>query len=158
VLILAILLKGQHSLSALVEGTGLSKNALVNHLGLLIDSRLVQRVGRGNYALTADGEALISSVATIYRDSALREEERLEKMRSRYTVGLRGEGMSERVISKPAVYQPLLDILHGSGRWSPDRPRPGMRYNGRRRILWVRLPHKRHKGHAMPIRAHGVPP
>lgn len=106
VLILAILLKGQHSLSALVEGTGFSKNALVNHLGQLIDSRLVQRVGRGEYALTPDGEDLISSVATIYRDSELREEERLEKMRSRYAVGLRGERMSERVISKPAVYKP----------------------------------------------------
>ena len=106
VLILALLLKGERSLSSLVEGTGLSKNALVNHLGLLMDNRLVQRVGRGSYTLTMDGEVLISSVATLYRDSAIREEQRRERMRSRYAVGWRGNGMSERLINKLAVYQP----------------------------------------------------
>jgi DNA-binding transcriptional ArsR family regulator len=104
--ILALLLKGENNLSALVEGTGLSKNALVNHLGQLIDGRLVRRVGRGSYELTVDGEDLISSVATLYQNSAVREEERRERIRSRYTAGRRGEEMSERVISKPAVYQP----------------------------------------------------
>ena len=103
VLILALLLKGEQSLSSLVEGTGLSKNALVNHLGLLIDNRLVQRVGRGSYTLTVDGEDFISNVATLFRDSAIREEQRRERMRSRYAVGWRGDGMSERVMFKPGT-------------------------------------------------------
>lgn len=106
VLILTLLLREDRSLRGLVEGTTLSKNALVNHLGLLIDNGLVQRVRRGRYNLTVDGEDLINKVASFYRDSAVREEKRLQSMRSRYTVDRKGDRMSEKVISKPAKYQP----------------------------------------------------
>ncbi len=106
VLILSLMMRGDQNLSYLGEATGLSKNALVNHLGMLIDKRLVRKTGRGRYALTVDGEDLIASVATIYRDSALREKARQEMVRRSYTEGWRGEGMSDKVIRKPAKYQP----------------------------------------------------
>lgn len=106
VLMLTSLMKGEQTLSALVEVTGLSKNALVNHLKMLIENRLVQKIRRGRYTLTVDGEDLISSVATIYRDSALREEVSRERMRRSYTEGRRGERMSEKIIGSPARYQP----------------------------------------------------
>jgi len=106
VLILSLMMKGDQKLSHLGEATGLSKNALVNHLGMLIDKRLVRKTGRGRYALTADGEDLMASVASVYRDSTLREEARREMVRRSYTEGWREKGMSEKVIGEPAKYQP----------------------------------------------------
>lgn len=104
--ILSLLLKGEQDLSNLVKETELSKNAVVNHLSILIENRLVQRVDRGEYMLTPDGLELINAAATLYRDSALREEEQRRRKRRLYTGGWRGEGLSEFLISREVEYQP----------------------------------------------------
>ena len=103
--ILSLLLREDQNLSDLARDTGLSKNALVNHLDLLMENRLVQRLRRGEYALTIDGGNLINAAAAIYRDSALREEGR-RRMQRLYTWGWREEGLSEIVISGDVAYQP----------------------------------------------------
>lgn len=105
--ILGLLSRGEHDFSSLIQHTGLSKNALVNHLNLLMKKRLVQRVARGKYNLTVDGKELINAVAAIYRDSILREDERREQLRRLYTKGLiEGEKLSGKVVSKKVEYLP----------------------------------------------------
>jgi DNA-binding transcriptional ArsR family regulator len=104
--ILSLLLKGRQGLSNLVKETGLSKNAVVNHLSMLIENELVQRADRGEYTLTIDGRELISAVATLYRSSAVRVEEQRRWTRKMYTGDWRGEGLSEIMIGREAEYQP----------------------------------------------------
>jgi DNA-binding transcriptional ArsR family regulator len=103
---MALLLTGEKGLSDLVEGTGLSKNAMVNHLSILMGSGLVRREERGTYALTADGRDLITSAATLYLNSELRAEEERRRAQRLYAGGRGGRGLEERMVSNGAVYQP----------------------------------------------------
>jgi len=59
--ILALLLKETRDFSKLMKETRLSKTALANHLQLLMNRRLIQRVDRGEYSLTADGRGLLNA-------------------------------------------------------------------------------------------------
>ncbi len=105
--ILALLLRGERDFSELMRETELSKTALANHLKQLMKKRLVQRVVRGEYRLTVDGEELLNAAAAMYKGSAQREEERRELLRRRYTKGLiEGKPLSKKVISKKVEYQP----------------------------------------------------
>jgi len=105
--ILALLLRGEHDFSKLMQETELSKTALANHLKQLMNKRLVQRVARGEYRLTVDGKELLNAAATMYKDSAQREETQRELLRRRYTKGMiEGKPLSKKVISKKAEYQP----------------------------------------------------
>lgn len=105
--VLALLLQGEHDFSKLMQHTELSKTALANHLNQLMKKGLVQRVARGEYNLTVDGKELLNAAATVYKDSARREEERQELLRRRYTKGLiEGKPLSKKVISKKVEYQP----------------------------------------------------
>jgi len=105
--ILALLLRGEHDFSELMLETKLSKTALANHLKQLTNKRLVQRVARGEYRLTVDGKELLNAAATMYKDSAQREETKRELLLRRYTKGLiEGKKLSKKVISKKAEYLP----------------------------------------------------
>ena len=106
---MALLLTGEKGLSDLVEGTGLSKNAMVNHLSILMGSGLVRREERGTYALTADGSDLITSAATLYLNSELRAEEERRRAQRLYTGGRGGRGLEERMVSNVAVYPPCWE-------------------------------------------------
>ena len=105
--VLALLRQDDRGLSDLTKATGLSKNALVNHLSLLMSMRLVERVSRGEYRLTEDGKTLVDAASTVYGDSMRREQERREQMRRVYAKGImEGEKMSKKVISKSVEYMP----------------------------------------------------
>jgi ArsR family transcriptional regulator len=105
--ILALLLKETSDFSQLMKETRLSKTALANHLKLLMNRRLVQRVDRGEYSLTADGRGLLNAAATMYRDSVQREEWRTQLMLKRYTKGLtEASSLSKKEISKKVEYLP----------------------------------------------------
>jgi len=105
--ILALLLRGDHGFSKLMQHTELSKTALANHLKQLMEKGLVQRVARGEYSLTVDGKELLNATAAMYKDSARREERRRELLRRRYTKGLiEGKPLSKKVISKKVEYLP----------------------------------------------------
>ncbi len=105
--ILALLLRGEHDFSKLMEHTELSKTALANHLKQLMEKDLVRRVARGEYSLTVDGKELLNATAAMYENSAWREEERRELLRKRYTKGLiEGKPLSKKLISKRVEYQP----------------------------------------------------
>ena len=104
--VLTLLINGRQDLSTMVDETGLSKNALVNHLNLLIENGLIERVGRGEYALTHDGRDLIRAAASIYRDSALRRDEMRRRSQRLYTGGWSGKGMIDAMVDREVVYQP----------------------------------------------------
>ena len=105
--VLALLRQGDRGLSDLTKATGLSKNALVNHLSRLMSMRLVERVSRGKYRLTDDGKTLVDAATAVYADSARREQERREQIRRVYARGiLEGENVSKKVISKKVEYMP----------------------------------------------------
>ena len=105
--ILTLLLRGEHDFSELMQHTELSKTALANHLTRLMKNGLVQRVARGEYSLTVDGKELLNAAATMYKDSARREEERRELLRRRYTKGLiEVKPLNKRLISKKVEYLP----------------------------------------------------
>jgi len=105
--ILALLLRGEHEVSKLMQHTELSKTALANHLKMLMIRGLVQRVTRGEYNLTVDGKELLGAAAVTYKDSAKREEERRELLLRSYTKGLiEGKKLSKKIISKKAEYLP----------------------------------------------------
>lgn len=66
----------------LMEGTGLQKSALGNHLNILSRNNLIQKIDRGLYRLTDDGEDIVHHIAQSYLEIKLREQERLERIRS----------------------------------------------------------------------------
>lgn len=105
--ILALLWRGERAFSGLMKQTELSKTALANHLNQLIGKGLVNRIARGEYTLSVEGKDLLNVAATMYKDSAQREEERLALLSMRYTKGLiEGKTLSRKVISENVEYQP----------------------------------------------------
>jgi DNA-binding HxlR family transcriptional regulator len=104
--VLALLFQGEHEFSRLMQYTELSKTSLANHLKQLIEKGLAQKAARGKYELTVDGKELLNAVATVYRNSARRKEERRRLLSRRYAEGLiEGKSMSKKVISKKVEYQ-----------------------------------------------------
>ncbi len=112
--ILSTLLEGERGLGELVEGVGLSKNAVVNHLAILTESRLVERVSRGEYRLTVDGRDVITSAAMVYMESAVRERRQREMVNRAYTEGWRRATLSVKTVSKPAAYERSWFSYQGS--------------------------------------------
>ena len=106
IVILTLMLEGDQDLSYIVDETGISKNAVINHLAQLMESGLVDRVGRGEYSLTQDGRDLINAAASIYRDSNLRRERRRALSQKLYASNWRGEDLSEIKIDREVSYQP----------------------------------------------------
>lgn len=105
--VLSLLSEQERGLSFLVAETRLSKNALVNHLTMLMGVGLVQRASRGRYALTPDGRQLVEFVARAYMGSRQRAVEERRMMRALYASGSRSIGMSEsKMVSKPAEHLP----------------------------------------------------
>jgi len=105
--ILALLLRGEHDFSKLMQHTELSKTALANHLNQLTKKALVERVSRGEYSLTVDGKELLNATVAMYKDSTWRDEEKKERLRRRYIQGFaEGKKMNKRIISRKVEYQP----------------------------------------------------
>jgi len=105
--IMALISRNNGRFSELMNHTNLSKTALANHLNHLVKMSLVERIARGKYALTKDGDELLKAVTTVYHNSLLREERQKETLRSRYTKRLiEGKTLSRKSISRKAVYQP----------------------------------------------------
>ncbi|MHA2273263.1 MAG: ArsR family transcriptional regulator, partial [Candidatus Hodarchaeales archaeon] len=69
-LLLGLLLdEPQSDLNTLVEKTGLQKSALGNHLGILIEKNLVEKLDRGVYRLTITGEELLQATTQSFLET-----------------------------------------------------------------------------------------
>jgi DNA gyrase inhibitor GyrI/DNA-binding HxlR family transcriptional regulator len=85
IMVLSLLAEDSMDFADLLEKTGIRKTALSNHLTQLADKRLIQRVSHGHYALTEDGNHVLSAVLDIYNDSTLSKEEEKKKILERYS-------------------------------------------------------------------------
>lgn len=107
--LLALVVEGRQEFAGLVKATGLSKTALANHLGQLIDSGLIERLERGNYQLTADGKGLLESLVGTYKESQARERAARQRLLESYSRGYSTGGsvkMDSYEIDKKAEYEP----------------------------------------------------
>ena len=87
--ILTLMLNKECSFNSLQEGTSLQKSALGNHLAILIERNLIEKIERGEYRLTEDAIGLITSLAQSYLQIKVREQERLlriQRLIGKYTV------------------------------------------------------------------------
>ncbi|MFX0117432.1 MAG: ArsR family transcriptional regulator, partial [Candidatus Hodarchaeota archaeon] len=82
--ILALMMSDQKDFGALMEKTGLPKSALGNHLSSLLEKNLVEKLDRGVYRITIEGQELLSSISKCYLSAKVSEQERLERQRRRY--------------------------------------------------------------------------
>lgn len=109
-LLLGLLLdESQSDLNTLVEKTGMQKSALGNHLGILIEKNLVEKLDRGVYRLTIAGEELLQATTQSFLETKLREHERWEQLRrriGRYTTYYTEEApMTEKTLPEPRIVE-----------------------------------------------------
>ena len=107
--LLALVVEGKQEFAGLLKATGLSKTALANHLGQLIDSGLIERLERGNYQLTVDGRGLLESLVGTYKESQAREKAVRKRLLESYSRGYDLGGdvrMESYEIDKKAEYEP----------------------------------------------------
>jgi DNA gyrase inhibitor GyrI/DNA-binding transcriptional ArsR family regulator len=86
--ILTLMITEPKTFAQLQERTGLQKSALGNHVNILITKNLVQKIERGVYRLTLDGESILNHLTESFLELKIREQERLEKIQrliGRYT-------------------------------------------------------------------------
>ena len=79
--ILAYLIEEEQDFRSLRELTDLPKSALGNHLSELVAKYLIEKIIRGIYRITLDGEQYLASLSQIFLDAKIREQERLDRQR-----------------------------------------------------------------------------
>ena len=72
--LLASLLRGPQTFSALQKVTGLRKTALSHHLKMLLKAGILEHIGKGRYELTIDGADFVRAVGKVYAGSRRRRE------------------------------------------------------------------------------------
>ena len=82
--ILARLLTQPLEFNELQETMKIAKTSLANHLTSLIEYKLIEKIDRGFYQISIDGEDLLKNSAKTYLEIKIREKERLESLRLRY--------------------------------------------------------------------------
>ena len=119
--VLAVCMRGDSSLTDLTDVTGLSKTALMNHIGQLTESGLVERVSRGAYRTTQDGRSLLSAASNAYRNSIKRSREVRDLLSKSFTSAFAGTGTVERTELRGVEYSPCwlsyLGAMAGSLRY-----------------------------------------
>ena len=87
--ILAVMFSETKTFQELTEFTNLQKSALGNHLSALQEKNLIEKLDRGLYKLSIDGESLFEHIAQSYLENKIREQERLARIQrliGKYTV------------------------------------------------------------------------
>ncbi len=127
--ILALMSEGSCSLSDLLERLELQKSALSNYLNTLVENNLVEKIERGLYRITADGEDLLERVAISYFDIKIREKDRLlklQEMLKSYT-DVETEELDMESKEQPVIYVPKsMNLIKGIKKlaWATDKEIP----------------------------------
>ncbi|MFX0117617.1 MAG: winged helix-turn-helix domain-containing protein [Candidatus Hodarchaeota archaeon] len=88
--ILTLLLDEEHkSFLDLLNEVNISRTALANHLGQLMDKNLIQRIERGNYQITRNGRMILNITANLYDVSNRWETKRVKE---HYLSGFKASG------------------------------------------------------------------
>jgi len=113
--ILALAMRGEGEFSRMTEATTLSKTALSNHLGQLVDSGLMKRTARGKYELTPDGKDLLTAALSTYRRSKRHLEDEREMVKQSFD---RAYGQTQkpagRIVSADVKYETCWLSLVGA--------------------------------------------
>jgi ArsR family transcriptional regulator len=128
--ILALMSESSCTLSDLLSKLDLQKSALANYLSALVENNLVEKIERGLYRITIDGEDLLERVAISYFDIMIREKERLlklQEMLNRYTSVEKDELFMEKKKEQPVKYVPKnMNMIKGIKKlaWATDKEVP----------------------------------
>lgn len=104
--ILALLSEESKDFSTLLTKTGLRKTALSNHLSQLLSVKIINRLERGKYQITNDGQNLLLAAMNVYKESELRRDIERKLLKKRYSKGFEMKKMDEKLISEEVRYQP----------------------------------------------------
>ncbi|MCK4896425.1 MAG: winged helix-turn-helix transcriptional regulator, partial [Candidatus Heimdallarchaeota archaeon] len=106
--IMSLLLDGPKLLTSLEKKLKLGKTAVAHHINLLLSSKLIERVTRGEYKISDDGLEFLRENFNIYTSSSFKSKEEAEQRQRRYILAykLRTEqnGITKK-ISKEAKFQ-----------------------------------------------------
>jgi DNA gyrase inhibitor GyrI/DNA-binding transcriptional ArsR family regulator len=108
--ILTLMVTESKTFQQLMELTDLQKSALGNHLSILQEKNLIQKIDRGIYQICPDGECLVGHLAQSHLENKVREQDRLERIQrliGKYTI-LGDESMSEE--ETPSKIKTDLDV------------------------------------------------
>jgi DNA-binding transcriptional ArsR family regulator len=90
--ILALLIDRKQTFVDLLRSTEISRTALANHLSQLTAHGLVERLERGQYQITVDGQEMLHTVVQSYLGSQIRVSNERRRLMERYTK--KGKGVS----------------------------------------------------------------
>ncbi|TFG27853.1 ArsR family transcriptional regulator [Candidatus Thorarchaeota archaeon] len=97
--IISLLYKSPQDYSTILRNVGISRTALANHLNLLIDSGLIERIERGSYSLTTDGRSFYDSMTKTYLDSKSLSHFKRKQLLEKYALARKG-GSKMVILSK----------------------------------------------------------
>lgn len=115
--IMSFLLDGPKLLTSIEKELKLGKTAVAHHINLLLRSKLIERVTRGEYKISEDGLEFLRENFNIYTSSSFKLKEEAEQRQRRYILAykLRKEhdGIAKKV-SKEAKFQKHLLTFIGA--------------------------------------------
>lgn len=103
--ILAYLVEEERTFRSLRELTTLPKSALGNHLSELVAKHLIEKIIRGIYRITMDGEQYLASLSQNLLEAKIREQERLDRQREM------NRGMILKFTGKNVEYGEIVEKL-----------------------------------------------
>ncbi len=131
--ILTLLHKSQLEYSAILRNIGISRTALANHLNLLVETGMIQRMERGSYSLSEDGHSFYNSMTHTYFESKTRTQ--LERKQLLETYASRAkQGGNDLVIMKKLKWKPRwvshLGAIEASLKYLKQKISPAWIYGG----------------------------
>jgi DNA-binding transcriptional ArsR family regulator len=127
--ILALMSEKSCTLNDLLQRLDLQKSALANYLSALVENNLVEKIDRGLYRITIDGEDLLERVAISFFDIKIREKDRLLKLQellNRYTISEKEDITMEKEQETVKYVPKNMNVIKGIKKlaWATDKEVP----------------------------------
>ena len=84
--ILLVLLVESSTFQALSEKIGIGRTALANHLAILKDALLIEKIHHGAYKITPDGQSYLQAINAAYQKSTLHEQKQKEFLEQKQSI------------------------------------------------------------------------
>jgi len=131
--IISYLSSSQREYSAILRNSGISRTALANHLNLLVENGLVERIERGSYSLSKDGNTFYQSIIQTYHNSKARSSLERIQLLEKYSYRP-GKGENELKILNKLKWQPRwvshMGVIEGSLKFLNQKISTGWLYGG----------------------------
>jgi DNA-binding transcriptional ArsR family regulator len=131
--ILKLLHKSQLEYSTILRNIGISRTALANHLNLLVETGMIQRMERGLYSLTEDGHSFYNSMTHTYFESKTRTQLERKQLLETYASRVK-QGGNDLVMMKKLKWKPRwvshLGAVEASLKYLKQKISPAWIYGG----------------------------